>query len=237
MDNFQIETAQNISITQNAAGVGERILAFIIDVVIQVFYLIIINYLLQGIDMDGRQQWVYILVMGLPIFLYALLWETFWNGQTPGKAILQIRVVKIDGSKPAFSNYVVRWLLRLVDITFTSGSVAVVTILLNGKGQRLGDLAASTTVISEKPNTDLHKSLLVDLPEDYVPKYPQVTVLSDRDVENIKNIYRDSVRNANHRVINSLSTKVSGLLEVTPEEMPLQFIKTVLKDYSFYTQR
>ena len=77
----------------------------------------------------------------------------------------------------------------------------------------------------------------MDLPEDYVPKYPQVTLLSDRDVENIKNLYRDSLRNANHRVINSLSKKVSGILEVTPEELPVQFIKTVLKDYSYYTQR
>ena len=237
MDNFQIETAQNISIHQNAAGVGERILAFLIDLVLQVFYLIAVNYLLQGLDLDSGQQWVYILVMGLPLFLYALLWETFWNGQSPGKALLQIRVVKIDGSKPAFSNYVVRWLLRLIDVTFTSGSVAVVTILLNGKGQRLGDLAARTTVISEKPNAHLHKTLLVDIPEDYVPKYPQVTVLSDSDVENIKNIYRDSLRNANHRVINTLSHKVSGLLEVTPDELPIQFIKTVLKDYSYYTQR
>ena len=99
MDNFQIETAQNISIHQNAAGVGERILAFLIDLVLQVFYLIAVNFLLQGLDLDSGQQWVYILVMGLPLFLYALLWETFWNGQSPGKALLQIRVVKIDGSK------------------------------------------------------------------------------------------------------------------------------------------
>ena len=77
----------------------------------------------------------------------------------------------------------------------------------------------------------------MDIPEDYVPKYPQVTILSDRDVENIKNLYRDSVRNSNHRVINTLSRKVSALLEVTPDELPIQFIKTVLKDYSYYTQR
>src|SRR5690606_25710655 len=203
MDNFQIETAQNISISQNVAGIGERILAFLIDAVLQVLYLVLANYLLQGIDIGNGQRWVFILVMGLPVFLYSLVWESLWNGQTPGKAALQIRVVKMDGSKPAFSNYIVRWILRLVDITMSSGSVAVVTILINGKGQRLGDLAASTTVISEKPMSQLQQTLMVELPEDYVPKYPQVTTLSDKDVENIKNLYRDSLRNSNHRIINS----------------------------------
>ena len=237
MDNFQIETAQNISIDQNVAGIGERILAFLLDAVIQALYLVLANYLLQGVDMEKGQLWVFILVMGLPVFLYYLVWESFWNGQTPGKAALQIRVVKMDGSKPAFSNYVTRWLLRLVDITMSSGSVAVVSILLNGKGQRLGDLAAGTTVISERPLTQLQQTLMVDLPEDYVPKYPQVTVLSDKDVENIKTLYRNSLRNSNHRIINSLSQKVSELLQVTPQELPMQFIKTVIKDYNYYTQR
>ena len=74
MDNFQIETAQNITITQNAAGVGERILAFLIALVLQVFYLILINFLLQGLNLDGGQEWVYILVMGLPIFTGAFWW-------------------------------------------------------------------------------------------------------------------------------------------------------------------
>ena len=237
MDNFQIETAQNISIDQNVAGIGERILSFLLDAVIQALYLVLANYLLQGVDMEKGQLWVFILVMGLPVFLYYLVWESFWNGQTPGKAALQIRVVKMDGSKPAFSNYVTRWLLRLVDITMSSGSVAVVSILLNGKGQRLGDLAAGTTVISERPLTQLQQTLMVDLPEDYVPKYPQVTVLSDKDVENIKILYRNSLRNSNHRIINSLSQKVSELLQVTPQELPMQFIKTVIKDYNYYTQR
>ena len=158
MDNFQIETAQNISITQNAAGVGERILAYLIDGLIMLSYAIVIVFIIGSLNLTGGEEWMYVLVIGLPLFMYFLLWEIFWNGRTPGKAALDLRVVKMDGSKPAFSNYLVRWLLRVIDITVSSGSVAVVTILINGKGQRLGDLAAGTTVISEKIRTSLENT-------------------------------------------------------------------------------
>lgn len=237
MDNFQIETAQNISITQNVAGVGERILAYLIDLVIMIIYVVFSLLMLAGLDVPGDQEWLFVTVIFLPLLLYFLLWETLWNGRSPGKAALDLRVVKLDGSKPAFSNYLVRWLLRIVDISITSGSVAVVMILLTGRGQRLGDLAAGTTVISEKSRVGLDRTVLVNVPEDYKPQYPQVTMLSDLDVQEIKEIYRESLENSNYRVIAKLSSKVSDLLQVTPEEKPVQFLKTVIKDYSYYTQQ
>ncbi len=235
MDNFQIETAQNISITQNVAGIGERILAYLIDGLVMLSYILFVSYLLGLMELPAGSQWVYILIIGLPVFLYFLIWETTWNGQSPGKAALNLRVVKLDGTKPAFSSYLIRWLLRIIDITMSSGSVAVVTILLNGKGQRLGDLAAGTTVITEKHRVGIEQTLMVDLPEDYQPKYPQVTVLSDRDVQEIKKLFRESVRNSQYRVIQSLSNRLSELLDVTPEENPQEFIKKVIKDYNYFT--
>lgn len=237
MDNFQIETAQNISITQNVAGVGERILAFLIDGLIMVAYLIIVMMLMGGLDTGAGAEWLFMSVILLPLLFYFLLWESLWDGRSPGKAALELRVVKLDGSKPAFSNYLVRWLLRLVDITLTSGSVAVVSILMTGKGQRLGDLAAGTTVISEKIRTSLDRTIHVDIPQDYRPHYPQVTVLTDKDVQEIKEIYRHSLQSSNYRVIGTLSKKVSELLQVIPEEKPVQFIKTVIRDYNYYTQQ
>jgi uncharacterized RDD family membrane protein YckC len=237
MDNFQIETAQNISIYQNVASVGDRILAFIVDGFIIGLYAVISSLALAGTGLDGSGQWVYYVVMGLPSLLYYILWESLYNGQTPGKAALQIRVVKLDGSRPAFAEYLIRWLLRFIDITLSSGAIAVVSILLNGKGQRLGDLAAKTTVISEKPRTNIHRSLAVDVPENHQPKYPQVSVLKDTDVQNIKNLYQKAKRENNHQLILTLSEKVSALLETKPEESPMHFIQQVITDYNYYTQR
>ena len=237
MDNFQIETAQNISIKQNVAGIGERIVAYIVDSFILILYAIITGLIMSGTDLDGGGTWMYYLVLGLPVFLYYLLWETFWNGQTPGKAAMQLRVVKEDGSRPVFSNYLIRWLLRFIDITLTSGAVAVVTILLNGRGQRLGDLAAKTTVISEKQRMGIENTLAVDLPENYTPKYSQVTVLNDADIQEIKEIYRKAKINGNHNIILSLAAKVSELLDVEYQERPMDFINRVISDYNYYTQQ
>lgn len=237
MDKFQIETAQNIGIHQNVAGIGDRILAFLLDILIIVGYAILASFAIAGLGLDQGEQWVYYLIIGLPVFLYYLLWETFNNGQSPGKSALDIRVVKLDGSRPGFSQYLIRWLLRLVDISFSSGSIAVVTILLNGKGQRLGDLAAGTTVITEKKQLNLSQTLLVDIPDNYTPRYPQVTLLKDRDIQNIKSVYQKAKIRGNHRVIISLSEKISKILEVHPEERPEEFVQNVLRDYSFYTQQ
>src|SRR5690606_7026060 len=159
---------------------------------------------MAGLGMEGGEQWVYYLIIGLPVFLYYLVWETFNKGQTPGKAALHIRVVRLDGSRPGFSQYIIRWLLRLVDISISSGGVAVVTILLNGKGQRLGDMAAGTTVITEKKKVQLSQTLQVDIPADYIPTYPQVTILKDKDVQQIKKLYKQAKINRNSDILNSL---------------------------------
>jgi len=236
MDNFQIETAQNVTITQNVAGIGERILAYLIDSVIIVIYVLVALYVLSFANFGTDSMFLFIITLGLPVFLYHLLWETLWNGQTPGKGVMKIRVVKLDGSKPAFSNYLLRWLLRLVDISFTSGAVAVVTILLNGKGQRLGDIAATTTVISEKKNTGITTIRHIEVEEEYLPKYPQVTVFNDSEMQTIKKLFFEAKFNSNHNVIIKLSEKSAEIMQVNFDENPIEFLNRIIKDYAFYTQ-
>ncbi len=236
MDNFQIETAQNISIEQNVAGIGERILAFVVDLTIIVLYIIVAQFLLSSLK-DDDSMFMYYLVLGLPSFLYYLLFETFWNGKTPGKALLQIQVVKLDGTRPAFSNYLVRWLLRIIDISLSSGGIAVVTILFNGKGQRLGDIAAGTTVISERSKMTVDRTMMTEVPNDYIPKYPQVTILTDRDIQEVKELYRKARFDNQEQIINTLSDHLAGVLEVSVDEEPKVFVKRVIDDYNYYTQQ
>ncbi len=239
MDNFQIETAQNIHIYQNVAGIVERIFAFLIDFFVIFTYWILVIFLFGTLDLDSNDNWEltsFIMIVGLPMFLYHVLFETFWDGRSMGKMAMQLRVVKLDGSKPGFGSYFVRWMLRIVDISLFGGSVALVTILLNGKGQRLGDMAAGTTVISEKEKVRLSDTLLMDIAADYLPLYPQVTVFTDTDMQRIKIVFSDAKKEANHNVILRLAVKIQEIMGVTLEETPLEFIDRVIADYNYYTQ-
>jgi uncharacterized RDD family membrane protein YckC len=237
MDNFQIETAQNVSIRQNVANVSTRIGSFLIDGLVITAYYVLIIVILSALDLntsfDMSIMWV---LMGLPVFFYSLLFETFMNGQTPGKYVNKIRVVKIDGSKPTFGSYLLRWVLRFVDISISTGSVALLTILLNGKGQRLGDLAAGTTVISEKKRIGIHNTLTIDLAEDYQPTFPQVTMLSDKDVQTIKELFYKAKRQNNHRIISKLNHKIIEITGISTDLYPIDFVEVVINDYNFYTQ-
>lgn len=240
MDSFQIETAQNIRISQNVAGIFDRVLAFIIDAAILFFYyIVVVVFVISNIGWDSGIGQLEILALSLPVMFYTLLFETFLNGRTVGKMALNIRVVKIDGTRPRFSDYLIRWLFRVVDIYMSSGGLAVITILLNGKGQRFGDIATKTTVIKEvKISSEIiHRANASTTEDTYQPVFSEVVFLKDEDVQTIREIYWDAKRNANHRVILKLSDRLLELLQIKTDLKPMVFIETVLKDYHHFSQK
>lgn len=236
MKEFQIETAQNVGIVQNAATIMDRMWAYVIDTIVIYLYLFVVIMLLVFLDLNMRDTWAIYLLVSLPAFLYYVLLETFWNGQTIGKYILKTRVVRLDGSKPSFANYFVRWILRIIDVVITSGGLAALVILIRGNGQRIGDIAAQTTVISEKRKISIQDTIIRDIASDYIPTYSQVTLFSDPEMQTIKNLYDDAKRKGNHNVILKLFYKVKDVMAVEPKEQPIVFLDTVIKDYNYYTQ-
>ena len=238
MDYFQIETAQNISINQNVAHVTTRIGSFLIDLLIIIAYNILIFLFFLAIDYKPSfNDAILYLVVNLPTIFYTLIFEISMNGQTPGKHFNKIRVVKIDGSKPSLGSYLTRWLLRVIDIWSFSGSVSIFTILFNGKGQRLGDVAGGTTIISEKKRVILKDTLVGILQENYTPTFPQVTVLSDEDMHTIRNLFTTAKRKGNHTLILKLYAKVIEITTIKTTLKPLDFLEVVIKDYYYYTQQ
>lgn len=237
MNEFNIQTAQNVTINQNIAPVTTRIKAFLLDLLIIIGYYIIVFFTLNFLDfLDSENLTVILVVMGLPVFFYHLLFEVFMDGQTPGKYWTKSRVMMLDGSSPNLSNYIIRWILRIFDITLTSGSLALISLLFNGKGQRLGDIAAGTTVITDKNFDRLSDSLHEELDESYEPTFPQVSVLTDRDIQNIKLLYEEAKQKGNHSALLKLSIKIKELTGISTDMLPLNFIAVILKDYNYYTQ-
>ena len=237
MEQFQIETAQNITINQNTSHLGERMLAYLIDSFIILVYTVLVFVFLISLDIDMEDQWAFYLILSLPAFFYYLIFETLMDGKSIGKSAMNLRVVKLDGSKPDFANYFVRWALRIIDVSLTSGGGAVLTILIRGKGQRLGDIAAGTTVISEKKRVSLKDTLLRDLPSNYQPKFPQVTVFKDQEMQTIKELYDKARLNGNHNIIVSLDKRIKEVLGVQTALQPIEFVDVIIKDYNYYTQK
>ncbi len=236
MDNYQIQTAQNVTINQNLANLGERCLAYFIDYLILVAYGILSYLLMSYIGIGFDYMWAYVAIIGLPVFLYHLLLETFNNGQSLGKMAANIKVVKLDGSAPRFSDFLIRWLLRIIDFSLTSGGLAIFCFLLNKKGQRLGDMAAKTTVISERKRVSAQQLIYSNVPDTYEVKYPEVSLLDDKQMQEIGRIFKMAEKNRQDQVLEALSKKTAQIIGVIPSEDPISFLKQVIKDYQYFTQ-
>ena len=245
MTQLTINTTQNVNINFTAASVGERILALLVDLLIEAAYLITIMWgVFYGLgladaikELDPWSKAAVIVLFFLPVMFYTLFFESIFEGQTLGKKLLQIKVVKIDGYQAGFGDYVIRWLLRLVDVFSVSGLVGLISIIVTEKLQRLGDIAAGTAVITLKNNVSINSTILVDIDQQYVPIYPGVIKLSDNDMRIIKETFQNAVAARDFSMIEKLRNKIEAVTCIKNQSgNDKDFIKTVLKDYNFYTQ-
>ena len=176
-----IRTSQNVLLEYEPASLGDRILATFIDYGVFIGWFILTITILHrlGISFGGFNM-VFVLA---PVALYDLVSEWLLNGRSVGKLAMGIRVVMLDGSQPTLGAYLIRWLFRIVEsAAFIGGIVPVITVATNGKGQRLGDIAAGTTVVKLKPAVTLDEILLPPAPENYTVHFPDVRRLADRDI-------------------------------------------------------
>lgn len=235
MEKFQIQTAHNIIISQNIAPITKRIGATAIDLLIIGAYSLALFFILEEIGLANN--FFFITILSLPALLFTLLFEVLMNGKTPGKYIFKTRVVQANGEKPTIINFILRWLLRIIDIFTAAGSVALLAILFSKKGQRLGDLAADTTVIYEKETITLENTLNTNIKDDYSPLYPQVIDFSSKDIETIKSIFNSAMKEGDHDTILKLHNKIISVTKIETTEKPIKFIPTVVTDYNYYTQQ
>ncbi len=244
MNEIQINTTQNVVISFETANVGNRILAFIIDIIIILSYLGAIFYLADKFELFDafEDNWSMIAIgsiLMLPAMFYTLASEFFMEGQTLGKKIVKIKVVKLDGYQLSGFDYLVRWLFRLVDIYLVggTGAMAVLSISFTKNQQRLGDMAAGTTVISIKNLWNINSTILENLNQNYQPRFPSVINLSDNDMRIITDTFRTASKNGDDKLIAKLRKKVEEITKTKKDRLSdKRYLKIIMKDYTHFTQ-
>lgn len=162
-----IETPERVQLAFALASIGNRFLAVLIDHSIQALVILFISGIaniilegyginsLRGVSADAPEiaKWAYALLI-IATFLiftaYFIFFEWFWNGQTPGKRWLKLRVIREDGRPITFWEALARNLLRLFDIFPGLYSIGLITVFLSNRDQRLGDFFAGTVVVRER---------------------------------------------------------------------------------------
>jgi len=240
METIRISTAQNVDIDYEVAGLGERIVARIIDLG-GFIVLYIVAFILMMVASISRLQTVgltMIIIFFVIFIFYDLICEIFMDGQTFGKKIMKIKVISLDGGQPTFGQYLMRWVFRIVDFGLGWGVVALICVAASKNHQRVGDMLAKTTLIKTVPRTQMENVAFTITPaEDYQPVFKEVMHLNDREVELIHEVLTGFYQTGNPQLIYAMTSKIKEHITPSiPEGMnELQFLETVMKDYSYLT--
>jgi len=269
---LQINTTQNVTLNFDLASVGFRIIAFVLDLILiiaytwLVFYFYDINSLSEIYD-DHWSKTAISIIFFLPVVVYTLLSEVLMNGQTLGKKLMKLKVIKIDGFQASNSDFIISWFFRLVDIygfmimivlvsgfsellgggffnvllsivLFLSPVAGFITIIASKNKQRFGDMIAGTAVVNLKNSTNISHTIIEDLNDDYIPTYPWVIKLSDNDARIIKETFVIAKKNKDYSVLIKLRTKIEEVTGIeNKEKNDIVFLDKIMKDYNYYTQK
>jgi len=164
-DKLTIETPEQIPLEFPLAGIGSRFLAAAVDYLIQFvagMTLVVGGMLIMAALQGSASTQIWIIAIGVFIYFaiqfgYFAGFEAWWNGQTPGKRSLHLRVIKDSGRPITVYESVARNLLRIVDSLPGFYGIGIVTMLFSSQNKRLGDYVAGTVVVHEQPLADKAK--------------------------------------------------------------------------------
>ncbi|MHC1782454.1 MAG: RDD family protein [Anaerolineaceae bacterium] len=161
-----VDTPENVSFDFEIAGIGSRFLAALVDtsliLILQALVFAVGILVTVGLKQDvgslssyleNDPTW-FLAITGMVSFLflwgYYIFFEMIWNGQSPGKRLSKMRVIRVDGRPVTLSESLIRNLVRLIDFLPGFYGVGVMAMFIQPQSRRLGDLAAGTLVVHEK---------------------------------------------------------------------------------------
>ena len=180
--NITVRTPESIAFSYELAGVGSRFLALALDLIIQILVLVVLvlglAFAVSHYNSNPHQmptspsayKLARSILIGIVIFVnfmiffgYFILFEAFWHGQTPGKRMMGIRVVRDGGFPLEFWGALVRNVVRIGELAMAFYTVSAITAILSNENKRIGDYAAGTIVVRDSSYA---------LPKLFVPTEP-----------------------------------------------------------------
>lgn len=240
MNKITITTPQNIELEFEPGSLGDRIAGAIIDDLIIAGYVIAMFALFSFFSLKSSFSGGYvfiIILLAVPVIFYDLASELLFNGQSAGKKMAGIRVLSLTGEQPSFSQYLIRWIFRLIDFTISGHMAGVILVAATEKNQRLGDIIAGTVLVKTKRRTQINDTLYETAsPATYHVHYPEVINLKDGDIYLIKEVILAVMRTGNTRLSLQTQQKIEQILHIQSRQPDsIHFLQTVLSDYNYLT--
>jgi uncharacterized RDD family membrane protein YckC len=255
MKTIEFESAQHVKVEYELATTIQRASAALLDMLVFVVYFTIMSMILGLSRFNasfGTSLFVTLLIVKIPWIFYNPFIEFVTQGQSLGKYIVGIRVVKMNGERPGLKEVFTRWIFKgdfvwisadiFVLFWFGLGILGIIFSATAEKRQRMGDVMANTVVIKKKSSAvyTLKDILSIKSMENHEPTYPHVTRLTDEDMLLIKNTIQRVQKYPNAETkkfaieLADESARLIGLSE-TPEKR-MEFLQTLLQDYVVLTR-
>lgn len=231
MSQINVETVHNVRINYVPARTGDRMIAELLDFFVLGAYFLIMSRISHN-PIGGEATLISNYIVFMPMMFYHLIMEYFFDGQTLGKMAMKLQVIKTDGSEPGFVHFFIRWVFRLLEIFATFGSVALLTTIINGKGQRLGDLTAGTALVSREKTSGFLDQ--IDSDKDHQLTYESVSELTEKEIALIRKALYHYNYSDSHPMLQELNYHImQKLKETNGTTPPRENLETILKDYNF----
>nr|AKF17185.1 RDD family protein [uncultured bacterium Csd4] len=235
MAQTSIITGQYVSIHLTAATVLQRFCAWLIDILLLGFVWSMGLGIIAMLTLNFRTlAIVSIIIFSILIASYPLVAEAYFNGQTLGKKIVGIRVMCLDGTTPSLGAYFLRWLLLLLDYSMALG---LTFIVFTRNSQRIGDLAAGTTVVRiSRDRSALYPYRFNFADLNYRPIYQQATNLSMKQIQVITRVLYQVHDDSRQQKLLQLAEKTRRVLDISvpPGTIAEVFLINVYNDYHYF---
>jgi uncharacterized RDD family membrane protein YckC len=242
-DRYTVDTPENIEFGYDIAGIGSRMLAAIIDtsiiLALQAIILLLGSFATDSAGLAESVRTALATIAGFMILWgYYIAFEVIWNGQSPGKRALGLRVVRTGGRPITFTAAVIRNLVRLVDFLPFFYGIGVVVMFVDSRSRRLGDLAAGVIVVRERREITLASltaqgdQARIDLSS--APEIPGILALRAGDYQLIREFLDQRTTlggDARKRIAQQLARGIEARLAIVVQGDPEPFLEQVALAY------